>query len=245
MDSDNSTRIGNRPTGLDNPALAVPPDADFLSMIWVDAARLSRECLVSAVLVAQPHFLIHAVESLEECFRHEGPEPELVVYYSHAEETVDLRPIEAIHATYPLARLVVLSDASTLAASLVRDILAHGVAGFILTRRTGLQMMVSAISLVHSGGTFVPRDFLFMDSHSAFAAGSRKATESGKLTQREIAVLDLIRLGQPNKLIAEELGMSASTVKVHVRNIMQKMGVANRTQVALTADQFLNSDRPK
>jgi DNA-binding NarL/FixJ family response regulator len=76
-------------------------------------------------------------------------------------------------------------------------------------------------------------------------SGVRRAGDSGKLTQREIAVLDLIRLGQPNKLIAEGLGMSASTVKVHVRNIMQKMGVANRTQVALTADQFLGSDRQR
>jgi DNA-binding NarL/FixJ family response regulator len=245
MDTDNPARIGPRTTGLDNPGGALPPDAGVVSMIWVDAARLSRECLVSAVLVAQPHFVIHAAESLDECLSHEGLEPVLVVYYSHAEETIDIRAIEAIHSAYPLARLVVLSDASSLATSLVHNILAHGVAGFILTRRTGLQMMVSAISLVHSGGTFVPRDFLFMESHASFTATKRKAIESGKLTQRETAVLDLIRLGQPNKLIAEGLGMSAGTVKVHVRNIMQKMGVANRTQLALIADRSLSADWPK
>jgi DNA-binding NarL/FixJ family response regulator len=244
-DTESSARIGHRAIGLEHPAAVLPPDAELVSMIWVDDARLSRECLVSAVLAAQPHFVIQAVETVEECFHHAGSEPELLVYYSHAEETVDLRTIEAIHTAHPLARLVVLSDASTLASGLVRDILSLGVAGFILTRRTGLQMVVSAISLVHSGGTFVPRDFLFMESLPLHPSGVRRAGDSGKLTQREIAVLDLIRLGQPNKLIAEGLGMSASTVKVHVRNIMQKMGVANRTQVALTADQFLGSDRQR
>ncbi|MCB8877644.1 helix-turn-helix transcriptional regulator [Acidisoma silvae] len=216
-------------------------------MLWVDAARLSRECIANAVMAAEPGFVIHAARSVEECLNLEGLDPHLVVYYSHAEDTVDIDAIEALHTAYPSARLVILSDAATLDAGAVRHILSHNVAGFILTRRTGLQMVVSAISLVHSGGTFVPRDFLFMEDAPPppSAAPIRRASEHGRFTQRELAVLDLIRLGQPNKLIAEELGMSASTVKVHVRNIMQKMGVANRTKVAMGAEDFLNEDRQK
>jgi DNA-binding NarL/FixJ family response regulator len=45
-------------------------------------------------------------------------------------------------------------------------------------------------------------------------------------------------LGKPNKIIAYELGMSESTVKVHVRNIMQKMGATNRTQAAYKGQRF-------
>ncbi|MCB8881757.1 response regulator transcription factor [Acidisoma cellulosilytica] len=239
MESDDSERIRNHTIGLDEHASSLSLDAASLSMLWVDAARLSRECITNAVMVAQPGFMIHAVKSLEECLSQEGLKPELVVYYSHAEETVDIHAIEALHAAYPAARLVVLSDASTLDPALVRHVLSQNVAGFILTRRTGLQMVVSAISLVHSGGTFVPRDFLFMEGAPSNTNGIRKTTENGRFTQRELAVLELIRLGQPNKLIAEELGMSASTVKVHVRNIMQKMGVANRTKVAMGAEDFL------
>ncbi|HTH99756.1 MAG TPA: response regulator transcription factor [Acidisoma sp.] len=234
--------FGGRAIGLDSPNLAFAPDAAPLSMVWLDPARLSRECLVGAVLAAQPQFTIHGFESLEECLRANEDSPDLVVCYSHAEENVDIKLVEAVHATYPGARVVVLSDAVTLAPAVVRDILSLGVAGFILTRRTGLQMMVSAISLVYSGGTFVPRDFLFMDGQPAVAAAPPKAAD-GRLTQREHAVLDLIRLGKPNKVVADELGMSASTVKVHVRNIMQKMGVANRTQVALRADEFPRPDQ--
>ncbi|MGK9168548.1 LuxR C-terminal-related transcriptional regulator [Inquilinus limosus] len=57
----------------------------------------------------------------------------------------------------------------------------------------------------------------------------------GALTPRELAVLDWLRQGKSNKQIARELNMSEATVKVHVRHIMRKMGLANRTQVALLA----------
>lgn len=236
-DAESSIHLEQRVFGLDNPNLTFTSDGAPLSMIWLDPARLSRECLVGAVAAAHAHISILPCETLEECIGLSGEAPNLVVYYSHSEDTVDLSVIDAIHAAYPDARIVVLSDAASLVPSVVRDILTQGVSGFILTRRTGLQMMVSALSLVHSGGTFVPRDFLFMDG-PAILPTMRKPTE-GRLTQREQAVLDLIRHGKPNKLIAEELGMSASTVKVHVRNIMQKMGVSNRTQVALNAMHFL------
>ena len=53
------------------------------------------------------------------------------------------------------------------------------------------------------------------------------------LTTRQIAVLSHLQQGKANKIIAHELRMSESTVKVHVRNIMRKMGATNRTQAAV------------
>jgi DNA-binding NarL/FixJ family response regulator len=49
--------------------------------------------------------------------------------------------------------------------------------------------------------------------------------------------LDRLRQGMPNKLIAYELQMQESTVKVHVRHIMKKLKATNRTQAALLATQ--------
>jgi DNA-binding NarL/FixJ family response regulator len=54
-----------------------------------------------------------------------------------------------------------------------------------------------------------------------------------ELTSREQDVLKLLRSGRQNKIIAYELGISESTVKVHLRNIMKKLHVSNRTQVAV------------
>jgi DNA-binding NarL/FixJ family response regulator len=53
------------------------------------------------------------------------------------------------------------------------------------------------------------------------------------LTARQKAVLELLRRGDTNKGIARRLGMREGTVKVHVRQIMRKFGVTNRTQVAV------------
>lgn len=52
------------------------------------------------------------------------------------------------------------------------------------------------------------------------------------LTMRETQVLDLICVGMQNKIIADRLGLSENTVKVHVRNIYKKMNVRNRTEAA-------------
>ena len=51
-------------------------------------------------------------------------------------------------------------------------------------------------------------------------------------TRRQSQILDCLRRGMANKLIAYELNMCESTVKVHVRNIMKKLKATNRTQVA-------------
>jgi DNA-binding CsgD family transcriptional regulator len=58
------------------------------------------------------------------------------------------------------------------------------------------------------------------------------------LTPRELSVIDLLREGKPNKLIARQLDMQENTVKVHVRNILRKLNAANRTHAALVANRL-------
>jgi DNA-binding NarL/FixJ family response regulator len=53
------------------------------------------------------------------------------------------------------------------------------------------------------------------------------------LTASECDVLRSLRAGHPNKIIAFDLGISESTVKVHLLDIMKKMNASNRIQVAL------------
>ena len=53
------------------------------------------------------------------------------------------------------------------------------------------------------------------------------------MTDRQRAVLLCLCEGDPNKVIGRKLGMTETTVKVHVREIMRKLGVVNRTQVAI------------
>jgi DNA-binding CsgD family transcriptional regulator len=77
-------------------------------------------------------------------------------------------------------------------------------------------------------------------SHSEIKAASHQP-----LTDRQRAVLLCLCQGDPNKVIGRKLGMTETTVKVHVREIMRKLGVVNRTQVAIAVGRnglFGNGD---
>jgi DNA-binding NarL/FixJ family response regulator len=75
-------------------------------------------------------------------------------------------------------------------------------------------------------------------------AGSTGATpDHPALTRRELSVVQAIQQGKSNKIIAYQLNMCESTVKVHVRNIMRKLGARNRTDVAIKAQSMLNAIR--
>ena len=54
-----------------------------------------------------------------------------------------------------------------------------------------------------------------------------RAVSSNQFTQSKLAVLDRLKLGKANKIIAHELGVSESTMKVHIGRIMNKLKVTN------------------
>ena len=65
-----------------------------------------------------------------------------------------------------------------------------------------------------------------------------------ELSQREREVLELVTQGLANKQIARRLGISERTVKAHLTNIFQRIGVTDRTQAALWARANLDQDPP-
>jgi DNA-binding NarL/FixJ family response regulator len=98
----------------------------------------------------------------------------------------------------------------------------------------GFDIAVEAIRFVLVGGTYAPSDHLFAADHPA--PSPQKALQPvGVLTVREQSVVRGIKEGKSNKVIAYELNMCESTVKVHVRNVMKKLKAKNRTEVAMKA----------
>lgn len=78
--------------------------------------------------------------------------------------------------------------------------------------------------------------FLFDGKASAFHGDEGDGHRTGpEFTERQHAVLVCLCQGDPNKVIGRKLGMTETTVKVHVREIMRKLNVSNRTQVAIAA----------
>ena len=115
--------------------------------------------------------------------------------------------------------------------------LSKGVRGFIPTS-VSLDVAVQAMRLVGAGGMFVPASSLVAASHSMKAAPAGHCA-SDLFTGRQMAVAAALSKGRSNKLIAYELNMCESTVKVHVRNIMKKLNARNRTEVAVRVNALV------
>jgi two-component system, NarL family, nitrate/nitrite response regulator NarL len=112
------------------------------------------------------------------------------------------------------------------------EILRSGARGF-LPMNLSLKVLVAALERIRAGGTYVPLELTAPAPPAAPGKSSRSPWQ--ELTRRQRDVLALISEGKPNKLIGDALTMSESTVKAHVKQIIKRLHVANRTQAALLA----------
>jgi PAS domain S-box-containing protein len=110
-----------------------------------------------------------------------------------------------------------------------------GVSGFIM-RNAHLDVVLNTIRSVASGLKVLPDEItaaLFSELawESMASSGSKDSSET-ELTPREVEVTDLIAEGLSNKAIGQQLDISVHTVKSHLRNIMDKLAVSSRLQIA-------------
>ncbi len=119
---------------------------------------------------------------------------------------------------------------------LIVAFLERNIRGFISTNLS-ISVMLRAIDLVSAGGVFVPASCLIRAQRRP--ANPASPAGHGVFTARQAVVVEALRRGKANKIIAYELNMRESTVKVHVRNIMRKLKATNRTEVAYLANQLL------
>ena len=113
-----------------------------------------------------------------------------------------------------------------------------GVAGFILKDATFDDFVGTIRSVAQGGRVLPPRMTGTLFSQIARAAVKRGADEAlaeVRMTQREREVVGLIATGMSNKEIATRLSIATDTVKSHVRNIMDKLALHSRLQIAAYA----------
>jgi len=124
-----------------------------------------------------------------------------------------------------------------------------GVNGFCLTASSPA-VLVKNLELVMLGQSVLPFEILraIMGCNPQARDQSLRTNKlepkvtvvnPGRLSVKEAQVLSFLRDGAPNKVIARNLEISEATVKVHVKSILRKMGVKNRTQAALWTSQSL------
>lgn len=199
--------------------------------IVIERRALIRDCLVKCLKDGKKHDIVRAFSTTEEWLK-ERPRntPTTVVVLCVGEQTDVERDIGALFAADPDLSIVVLSDGED--ASSVLSALDKGARGYIPTSMA-LDVVVGAISLVRAGGTFVPAGTLIASRDSIEKLPlAPENTLNSLFTARQGRVVEALRQGKSNKIIAHELNMCESTVKVHVRNIMKKLNAKNRTEVA-------------
>jgi DNA-binding NarL/FixJ family response regulator len=149
------------------------------------------------------------------------------------------RLLSRVRELLPEVPLAVLSDHED--AESIREGFQLGVRGYIPTSLASM-VAVGAVQLVCVGGTFAPAAALLCQGDRPQGSAGEQMIEG--FTQRQAQILDCLRRGMANKLIAYELNMCESTVKVHIRNIMKKLKATNRTQVAYLTRGFFESVSP-
>ncbi len=196
-----------------------PARSEAIRVLVADDHPILREGLASLInrqadmtVVAQAEDGREAVDLFA---RHA---PDLAVLDLRMPVMDGIEAIEAIRASAPQARLVILTSFAS-----DEDIyraLRAGARGYLLKEASG-EVLVECLREVHSGRTFIP---------PAIAAKLAQRVGNVELTARERQVLSLIAKGLANREIGQKLAVTEGTVKVHVNNILSKLGVASRTE---------------
>jgi two-component system nitrate/nitrite response regulator NarL len=142
--------------------------------------------------------------------------------------------ILALKERHPDARLVVLAD--RLSTQLLTWSLALGVDGYLL-KDISPEALKQSLSLVLLGEKVFPTDLatLLVNGKVDLQRQLRAGGLIKGLSERELQILKCLLNGYSNKLIANHLNITEGTVKVHLKAVLKKINVRNRTQAAIWA----------
>jgi two-component system NarL family response regulator len=182
---------------------------------------------VKTILNTQPdmNVVAEAENGAQAVELHRQHRPDITLMDMRMPGTSGMEAVAAIRADYPLARIIALSTYG--GDEDIRRALDAGVRAY-LTKDVLHDEMIRAIHAVHAGETYLPPSV-----RAALDASSLPAS----LSARELEVLALIVKGHGNKQIAYALGIAEHTVKNHVKSILSKLDVEDRTQAATAAIQ--------
>jgi len=208
-------------------------------VVVVDKRVLRRECLVRGLIEEDPGLSISEIESLDE-FHNAHPEADtsaiLVILGSKkvTDRSVRTELVRFASEVRPIP-VIVVADSDEPAEILTA--LESGATGYIPTS-VKVKVVAKAIGLARAGGIFVPANGVLALREVIDESTPNQQPSMGFLTSREVGIAEALRKGKPNKIIAYDLQLCESTVKIHVRKIMKKLKVRNRTEVAYKLNEI-------
>lgn len=235
-----------------------------MKVLLIDDHPLIQAALSSVIQGLSDNVLVVTCSSANEArsILEKDPNFDLTLLDLHLGDSNGFDLLSDLRARYPSLPVVVIS-ASDRTSDVIRAI-DMGAMGFV-PKRASNETLIEALQQVLSGGVYVPPMSMglevasdhsggfagapgsnaYVGSVNSYAANSDFQTmpslTSLGLTPRQTDVLSLLLKGQPNKLIARELGLSVETVKDHVAAVLRALNVSSRTQAVLAVSQMLKT----
>lgn len=207
----------------------------MISVALIEDNRLVREG-ISTLLGKLSDLEVVAAAGSADTSKLREANPHVVLLDLGLRSADSLRLAQKVKEELPEAKLIIM-DLLPVHEDLVEFVHA-GVSGFIMKDAT-LEDLASTIRSVAEGAHVLPPPLtstLFSQiAHDAVVHGRPGVLASVKMTPREREVINLIADGLSNKAIASDLRISPHTVKSHVRNIMEKLALHTRLQIAAFA----------
>jgi two-component system response regulator DevR len=165
-------------------------------------------------------------EALQAC---ESLEPDLVILDIRLPDQSGVEVCRQINTRWPQIRVIILT--SYVSDDLIAETILAGAAGFVRK-----QELVRAIEAVRQGEALLdPLTTQQVLQRLRQTERLRDASAFNSLSKRELEVLLLVSQGQNNREIAEVLGVSEKTVRNHVSNLLEKLNLSNRVELATYA----------
>lgn len=197
-----------------------------IRVMLVDDHHIVRAGL-AALLNRQPDLEVvaEAEDGTQAVALYRTAKPDVVLMDARMPGMSGAETTAAIRQKFPTARIIMLTTYD--GAEDIHRALEAGARGYLLKKMRGPEV-VRAIREVFAGQRFIPQ-----------AVGSRMAERMpcADLTQRELEVLRLLVKGSSNKEIATALNFTEHAAKSHLKNILSKLGVEDRTKAVVTALQ--------
>jgi DNA-binding NarL/FixJ family response regulator len=214
----------------------------MVKIMIVDDHVILREGL-KAVLSREPDFKVvgEASDGSEGVKKALELKPDVVLMdiqmpYSGLQATMD------ITQALPDTKILIITVSET--ESDLVEAVKSGARGYLL-KGMDARELVAAVRTVASGGAIFTPSIAAKLLDDFKADLNKNSTDEVNLTSREMDVLALVANGSSNKEIAKKLSVSEPTVKAHLRNILSKLHMKNRSQAAVYASQrrWLSSTR--
>ena len=207
-------------------------------ILIVDDHPMFREALRSAVKFSRRDAEILEAGSIEAARTTIQDEPgiEIVLRDLSLPGTTGFEGLMLLRSSFPRIPIMIVSGLDD--PKIIQEAIRLGAAGFV-PKSVDKETLAEGLSEVLNGSVFVPAESApnALDPRAS-SRTSDIADRVADLTPAQMRVLQLIRHGQLNKQIAYELGVSETTVKAHVSEILRKLNVVSRTQAVIKTSQL-------